>query len=96
MTYYHRNGVCYFRSKAYSEFAGTAEQLEQKDCIKWRSRRGRVCRQRSRTGGGVMLRVWCKRFRKVNPDGTDAPVKVKLLKNVRVRNVSITMVSDED
>lgn len=27
----------------------------------------------------------CKRFRKVNPDGTDAPVKVKLLKNVRVR-----------
>ena len=28
-TYYHRNGVCYFRSKAYSEFAGTAEQLEQ-------------------------------------------------------------------
>ena len=30
MTFYHRNGVCYFRSKAYSEFAGTAEQLEQK------------------------------------------------------------------
>lgn len=30
MTYYHRNGVCYFRSKAYSEFTGTAEQLEQK------------------------------------------------------------------
>ena len=25
----------------------------------------------------------CKRFRKVLPDGTDAPVKVKLLKNVR-------------
>jgi hypothetical protein len=24
----------------------------------------------------------CKRFRKVNPDGSDAPVKVKLLKNV--------------
>ncbi len=30
VTYYHRNGVCYFRSKAYSEFAGTQEQLEQK------------------------------------------------------------------
>lgn len=30
VTYYHRNGICYFRSKAYSEFAGTAEQLEQK------------------------------------------------------------------
>lgn len=30
VTFYHRNGVCYFRSKAYSEFAGTAEQLEQK------------------------------------------------------------------
>ena len=29
VTFYHRNGVCYFRSKAYSEFAGTAEQLEQ-------------------------------------------------------------------
>ncbi len=28
-TYYHRNGICYFRSKAYSEFVGTAEQLEQ-------------------------------------------------------------------
>jgi len=26
----------------------------------------------------------CKRFRKVNPDGTDAAVKVKLLKNVTV------------
>lgn len=25
----------------------------------------------------------CKRFRKVNPDGTDASVKVKLLKNIR-------------
>lgn len=25
----------------------------------------------------------CKRFRKVNADGTDAPVKVKLLKNLR-------------
>ena len=30
ITYYHRNGICYFRSKAYSEFKGTAEQLEQK------------------------------------------------------------------
>lgn len=25
----------------------------------------------------------CKRFRKVNPDGTDAPVKVKMLKDIR-------------
>lgn len=25
----------------------------------------------------------CKRFHEVNPDGTDAPVKVKLLKNIR-------------
>lgn len=25
----------------------------------------------------------CKRFRKVNPDGTDAPVKPKLLENIR-------------
>lgn len=25
----------------------------------------------------------CKRFRKVNPDGTDAPIKVKMLKDIR-------------
>ena len=25
----------------------------------------------------------CKRFRKVNPDGTDAPVKVKMLKDIK-------------
>lgn len=31
VTFYHRNGVCYFRSKAYSEFVGTGEQLEQKE-----------------------------------------------------------------
>lgn len=30
VTFYHRNGICYFRSKAYSEFKGTAEQLKQK------------------------------------------------------------------
>jgi hypothetical protein len=30
----------------------------------------------------------CKRFRKVNPDGSDAPVKVKLLKNVRKASLS--------
>ncbi len=30
ITYYHRNGICYFRSKAYSEFKGTVEQSEQK------------------------------------------------------------------
>lgn len=29
VTFYHRDGICYFRSKAYSDFAGTAEQLEQ-------------------------------------------------------------------
>lgn len=27
----------------------------------------------------------CKRFRKVNPDGTDAAVKVKMLKDIRPR-----------
>lgn len=31
----------------------------------------------------------CKRFRKVKPDGTDAPVKVKLLKNVRPNPASV-------
>lgn len=28
ITFYHKNGICYFRSKAYSDFAGTGEQLE--------------------------------------------------------------------
>lgn len=31
VTFYHRNGICYSRSKAYSEFAGTGEQLAQKE-----------------------------------------------------------------
>lgn len=31
VSFYHRNGICYFRSKAYSEFAETPEQLEQKE-----------------------------------------------------------------
>lgn len=31
----------------------------------------------------------CKRFRKVNPDGTDAPVKVKMLKDIRKAPVSV-------
>ena len=34
VTFYHRNGICYFRSKAYSDFAGTAEQLEQAELHK--------------------------------------------------------------
>ena len=43
VTYYHRNGVCHFRCKAYSEFAGTAQRtikawrgLSSKDHKKWR------------------------------------------------------------
>ena len=31
----------------------------------------------------------CKRFRKVNEDGTDAPVKVKMLKNIKRAPASI-------
>lgn len=31
ITFYHRNGVCYFKSKPYSEFTGTAEQMENLD-----------------------------------------------------------------
>lgn len=31
ITFYHRNGICYSRSKAYSEFSGTEGQLEQKE-----------------------------------------------------------------
>lgn len=31
ITYYHRNGICYFRSKAYTEFKGTSEQMVRLD-----------------------------------------------------------------
>ena len=31
----------------------------------------------------------CKRFRKVNADGTDSPVKVKMLKNIRKKPLSL-------
>ncbi len=31
----------------------------------------------------------CKRFRKVKPDGTDAPVKVKMLKDIRKKPLTL-------
>ena len=31
----------------------------------------------------------CKRFRKVNPDGTDAPVKVKMLKDIKKKPLTL-------
>lgn len=34
VTFYHRNDICYFRSKAYSDFAGTADQLEKAELHK--------------------------------------------------------------
>lgn len=37
----------------------------------------------------------CKRFRKVNADGSDAPVKVKLLKNVRKAPASLLSCTSE-
>ena len=37
----------------------------------------------------------CKRFRKVNPDGTDAPVKPKMLKNIRKKPLSIIEFTSE-
>ncbi len=37
----------------------------------------------------------CRRFRKVNADGTDAPVKPKLLKNVRKRSLSTIIFETE-
>ena len=48
-------------------------------------------------GGDIIPRrppIWacccgCKRFRKVNPDGTDAAVKVKMLKNLRRRPAKV-------
>ena len=54
-------------------------------------------RQEGIVGGDNIPRrppVWecscgCKRFRKVNADGTDAPVKVKLLKNLRKRPAKV-------
>lgn len=54
-------------------------------------------RQEGIVGGDSIPRrppIWkcscgCKRFRKVNPDGTDAPVKVKMLKNMRKRSAKV-------
>lgn len=48
-------------------------------------------------GGDVIPRrppIWacscgCKRFRKVNPDGTDAQVKPKMLKNIKPASASV-------
>ena len=48
-------------------------------------------------GGDIIPRhppIWacscgCKRFRKVNPDGTDAPVKVKMLKDIRKKPLTL-------
>lgn len=37
----------------------------------------------------------CKRFRKVNPDGTDAPVKVKMLKDISKAPASVINWSSE-
>lgn len=42
ITFYHRNGICYFRSKAHGEFPGTGEQLVNLDLHRraiaaWRS-----------------------------------------------------------
>ncbi len=34
VTFYHRNGICYFRSKPYSQFSGTPDQLIQADLHK--------------------------------------------------------------
>ena len=60
-------------------------------------------RQEGIVGGNNIPRrppIWecscgCKRFRKVNPDGTDAPVKVKLLKNVRRKPLALMDFSTE-
>ena len=48
-------------------------------------------------GGDIIPRrppIWacscgCKRFRKVNPDGTDAKVKVKMLKDIRPKPLTM-------
>ena len=62
---------------------GTGDMTEVEFLLKYR-------RQGMMGGDNIPRRppIWecscgCKRFRKVNPDGTDAPVKVKLLKNIR-------------
>lgn len=62
---------------------GTGDMTEVEFLLKYR-------RQGMMGGDNIPRRppIWecscgCKRFRKVNPDGTDATVKVKLLKNIR-------------
>lgn len=54
-------------------------------------------RKEGMMGGDIIPRrppIWecvcgCRRFRKVNRDGTDAPVKVKMLKNVRKASATL-------
>lgn len=38
----------------------------------------------------------CKRFRKVNPDGTDAKVKVKMLKDIRPKPLTLINISSSN
>lgn len=60
-------------------------------------------RREGMMGGDMIPRrppIWacacgCKRFRKVNPDGTDAPVKVKMLKNIRKRPLAMIVFETE-
>ena len=74
---------------------GTGDMTEAEFLMKYR-REGMM-------GGDIIPKrppIWacacgCKRFRKVNPDGTDAPVKVKLLKNVRRRPLATIVFETE-
>lgn len=68
---------------------GTGDMTEQEFLLEYR-REGIM-------GGDIIPRrppIWacgsgCKRFRKVNPDGADAEVRVKMLKNIRKRPLTI-------
>lgn len=68
---------------------GTGDMTEMEFMLKYR-------KEAIMGGDNIQRRppIWCcscgcKRFRKVNPDGTDAPVKVKMLKNIRKAPASI-------
>ena len=73
--------VC--KSRVVDIIYGTGDMTEVEFFLKYR-------REGMMGGDNIPRRppIWecvcgCKRFRKVNPDGTDAPVKVKMLKNIR-------------
>ena len=73
--------VC--KSRVVDIIFGTGDMTEMEFFLKYR-REGMMGGDNIPRRPPIWECVWgCKRFRKVNPDGIDAPVKLKKLKNIR-------------